>query len=54
MEYAVEIQTSIWGEVIVEAKDKDEAYQIAHEEFDYTDSKHKFDQQTTNIREIKS
>lgn len=51
--FKVEIQTSIWGKVVVEAKNKDEAYEVAHEEFNYTDPKHHFEQETMSVEEIK-
>ena len=52
--YEVTIQARITKTIRVEAKDVDEAYEFAHEDFSVLsdDNWEKYDQQTIDIREV--
>jgi hypothetical protein len=54
--YEVKIQATITKIVRVEAKDVDEAYEFAHEDFSVLsdDNWEKYDQQTIDIREVRN
>lgn len=53
MKYKITIQATVTKDILVEAEDIDEAYNLAHEQFDCsTGGGEKYEEETLNIEEI--
>ena len=53
MKYKITIQATITKDIIVEAEDVNEAYNLAHEQFDCsTSGDEKYEEETLSIEEI--